>query len=55
MSRPKRDRVGSDLAPAKVHLVAVSTRWSRRRTLLFIIASSTLLWSLIAFGVWLLL
>jgi hypothetical protein len=59
MSGLKHDATRGNLAPAKVRLVdperVVPAKWSRRRTLLFVIGSSLLLWTLIGFGLWLLL
>jgi hypothetical protein len=59
MSGLKHDLPRRNLAPAKVRLVgskdAVPAGWSRRRTLLFVLASSILLWTLIGLGLWLLL
>lgn len=56
MTGLKSDATHTDSAPAKIRVVGdgiVEAKWSRRRTLLFILASSILLWSLIGIGLWL--
>jgi hypothetical protein len=59
MSGLKSDITSRNLAPAKVHLVdagrVVPTKWSRRRTLFFILASCIFLWGVIGIGLWLIL
>jgi hypothetical protein len=56
MTGLKHDVTRRNLAPANVRVVAGGRagppRWSRRRTLLFIVLSSAVLWSLIGLGLW---
>lgn len=59
MTGLKPDVTDRNLAPAKVHVVGpggvVEAKWSRRRTLLFILASCIFLWGVIGIGLWLIL
>jgi hypothetical protein len=46
----------SDAAPARLRLVGIEPaqpRWSRRRTVTFVVISCTVLWIAIAMAVWL--
>ena len=56
MTGLKHDATPRNLAPAKAHPVdperVLAATWSRRRTLLFIILSCVILWSLIGLGLW---
>jgi hypothetical protein len=57
MTGLKSDARRRNFAPAKARAGApggvVQANWSRRRTLLFIVLSCALLWSLIGLGLWL--
>jgi hypothetical protein len=56
MTGLKHDATRRNLAPAKVHVVdggrVGPALWSRRRTLLFIVLSSVVLWGLVGIGLW---
>ena len=56
MTGLKHDVTRRNLAPAKVQVVdggrTGPAKWSRRRTLLFIVVSCIILWSLIGLGLW---
>jgi hypothetical protein len=51
------DSTRRNSAPAKIHAVGAEdvgeAKWPRRRTLIFVVVSCVILWSLIGIGLWL--